>query len=283
MTEMIKADEKKDEMLRLVEESGLEKTKAQYLLDQFSDYFRIAAEWESKARAIAVTSEDQTAEMKMAREGRLFLKQKRVDVENARKKLKEQSLREGKAIDGIANILKAVIVPIEEYLDEQEHFVERRKAAEEEARRLEAEKLLREKEERERLEREAEERRIREENERLRKEAEAREETARKEREAHERKIAAERKKAEEAARKQREEAERKAAAERAAHEAALAEERRKAAEEAERIRKEAEVKAKQDREEYERKVAEERRLASMVTCPKCGHTFSTDDKHDLF
>lgn len=275
--DLVQVEEKKNELMTLVESSGLETTKAQYLLDHFSDYFRIAAEWEAKARVISVTSEEQTAEMKMAREGRLFLKQKRVDVENARKKLKEQSLREGKAIDGIANILKAVIVPIEEYLDEQEHFVERRKAAEEEARRLEAEKLLREKEERERLEREAEERRIREENERLRKAAEEREAAARKEREAHERKLAAERKKAEEAARKQRAEAERKAAAERAAHEAALAEERRKAAEEAERIRKEAEVKAKQEREEYERRAAEERRLASMVTCPNCGHCFSTE------
>jgi ATPase subunit of ABC transporter with duplicated ATPase domains len=84
-------------------------------------------------------------------------------------------LREGKAIDGIANVLKAVIVPIEEYLDEQEHYIERKREAEEEARRLEAEKLLKEKEEKEKAEREAEEKRIREENEKLKKEAEKRE------------------------------------------------------------------------------------------------------------
>jgi hypothetical protein len=38
--------------------------------------------------------------------------------------LKEQALREGKAVDGIANVLKALIVPLEEHLDKQERFVE---------------------------------------------------------------------------------------------------------------------------------------------------------------
>jgi hypothetical protein len=242
----------KQDLTQLVKESGLEQPKAQYLLDKFSSYFAIAADWETKASAIEVTSEDQVAEMKMAREGRPFLRSKRIEVEKARKTLKEQSLREGKAIDGIANILKAVIVPIEEYLDEQEHYVERKRAAEEEARRLEAEKLLREKEERERLEREVEERRIRAENERLRKEAEAKEAELRAEREA--------------AAKAQRE-AEAKAKREREAVEAKYRAER-----EAERKAMEAE-RAK-EREELEARMAEERRLAAMVTCPACGHTW---------
>jgi hypothetical protein len=60
----------------------------------------------------------------MAREGRLFLKEKRVFIEKTRKDLKEQSLREGKAIDGIANVLKALIEPIEKYLEQQEKFIE---------------------------------------------------------------------------------------------------------------------------------------------------------------
>jgi len=164
--------EESKELTTLVQESGLEPTKAQYLLDHFSSYFAIAADWEVKARVITVTADTQVAEMKMAREGRLFLRAKRIEVENARKKLKEQSLRESKAIDGIANVLKALIVPIEEYLDEQEHFVEKKRALEDEARRIEALKALAEKLERERLEKEAEERRIREENEKLRKETE---------------------------------------------------------------------------------------------------------------
>ena len=262
--------EKKNELVKFVDNSGLDTSKAKYLLEQFQDYFEIAADWERKARAITVTDESQIAEMKMAREGRLFLRAKRIDVENARKKLKEQSLRESKAIDGIANILKAVIVPIEQYLDDQEHYAENKRKAEEEARQAEAEKLLREKEERERIEREAEQQRIREENERLRKEAEAREAEIRKEREAAEAKAAAERRAHEAAIADER----RKAAE---AAEARLAEERRKAAAEAERARVEAAANAKREREAYEAKLAEQRRLASMVKCPECGHRFSTD------
>jgi hypothetical protein len=108
----------------IVQQSGLEKTKADYVLEKFQDYFKIASDWEQKAKILVVSSPNQTAEMKMAREGRLFLRQKRLDIEKARKELKEQSLREGKAIDGIANVLKALIEPIEEYLDKQERFVE---------------------------------------------------------------------------------------------------------------------------------------------------------------
>lgn len=111
-------------LVKIVESSGLEQSKAQYILDKFADYFQVASAWESKAKMCAVTSEHQIAEMKMAREGRLFLKSKRVDIEKGRKELKEQCLREGKAIDGIANVLKALIEPLEEYLEQQERFIE---------------------------------------------------------------------------------------------------------------------------------------------------------------
>jgi len=114
-----------DQLSVIVKESGLEKTKAQVLLDNFSRYFQLAADWEKKAKTIVITDASQTAEMQMARTGRLFLRQKRIVIEKTRKDLKEQSLREGKAIDGIANILKALIIPIEEYLEKQEKFVPR--------------------------------------------------------------------------------------------------------------------------------------------------------------
>ena len=159
----------------LVKDSGLDSTKAKVLLTQFQDYFDLAAEWEIKAKTISVTNENQTAEMKMARAGRLFLKEKRVSIEKTRKALKEQSLREGKAIDGIANVLKALIIPIEKHLDQQEHFVEIKakeiedKRLAEEARIAEEKRLADEKAERE------EQERIRLENEQLRKEAEEKE------------------------------------------------------------------------------------------------------------
>jgi len=40
----------------IVKESGLEKTKAQVLLDNFSTYFQIASEWEKKAKTIVEAS-----------------------------------------------------------------------------------------------------------------------------------------------------------------------------------------------------------------------------------
>lgn len=183
----------------IVQESGLEKTKAEYILKNFQDYFKLASDWEKKAKVIKVTNEDQKAEMKMAREGRLFLAEKRIAVENTRKKLKEQSLREGKAIDGIANVLKALIVPIEEYLKSQERFVEIKEERKREAlmieqeKRLEEDRLKKEKEERE------EQERIRKENEKLKKEMELKEAKQKKIDEAKEKELAKIRKEKEEA------------------------------------------------------------------------------------
>jgi len=138
----------------IVKESGLEKSKAQVVLDKFSNYFQIAAEWEERAKTLIVINEDQKVEMALARTGRLFLKEKRIAIENTRKELKESILREGKAIDGIANVLKALIVPIETYLDNQEHFVENKEKEKEAAIRKEIEERL----EKERIGKEAKER-----------------------------------------------------------------------------------------------------------------------------
>jgi len=113
-----------NELVKVINESGLEGTKAQVLLEQFSNYFEIAADWENKAKALTVTNIEQKAEMKMARAGRLFLKEKRVSVEKTRKALKENALREGQTIDAIAKILTNLIVPIEKDLEDKEKFAE---------------------------------------------------------------------------------------------------------------------------------------------------------------
>jgi len=222
-----------NQLQTIVQESGLETTKAEYILKQFQGCFEFASLWETKAKTIKVNDASQTADMKMARIGRLELREKRIEIEKVRKAMKEQSLREGKAIDGIANVLKGLIIPIEEYLDKQEHFIENQEKA-----RLEAERIERErKEEEERIAKEkaeAEEReRIRLENERLKKEVEEREaELQRKEKEK------------EEALRKQREAAE---AEQRRKDEEA---QRKLEAERAEREKAEAELRAKQEAEE---------------------------------
>jgi hypothetical protein len=62
--------------------------------------------------------------MQQAREGRLLLKAKRVEIEKTRKRLKEQSLLEGRFIDSLAKRLFAIIEPAEEHLELQEKHTE---------------------------------------------------------------------------------------------------------------------------------------------------------------
>lgn len=112
------------ELVIVIEESGLEKSQSQAILNTFSGFIEEAKKWESKARGIEITDISQVDKMQEAREARLALKNIRVNAENARKQLKEKALREGKAIDGIANIIKALIVPIEEDLERKEKYVE---------------------------------------------------------------------------------------------------------------------------------------------------------------
>ncbi|HEY1956746.1 MAG TPA: hypothetical protein VGH28_14095 [Polyangiaceae bacterium] len=105
--------------------SDLDLEDATALRKAFGSFFEKADEWVARAKEIKVTSEDQKREMKLARESRLGLREIRINVEKTRKQLKERSLRYGKAVDGAANLIKGVIEPIEEYLQEQESFADR--------------------------------------------------------------------------------------------------------------------------------------------------------------
>lgn len=98
---------------------------AAQLRSAFEAMFTQADEWVARAKEIRVTREDQKREMKLARESRLGLRELRINVEKTRKKLKEDSLRRGKAIDGLANVFKGLVEPIEEFLLEQETFADR--------------------------------------------------------------------------------------------------------------------------------------------------------------
>lgn len=111
----------------VAQENGLEKPKIEILLSNFGKTYSDAREMAAGATELVVTDENQTELIKQARSKRLGLKNIRLDVENTRKRLKEESLREGKAIDGMANIIKALIIPVEEHLENQEKFAERLK------------------------------------------------------------------------------------------------------------------------------------------------------------
>jgi hypothetical protein len=116
--------EQKNELVKFIDDSNLMPSKIETLMSSFTGYFNEAKKLVSDYKSILVTDIEQKDEMKKAREARLELRGIRINCENTRKELKEQSLREGKAIDGISNIIKALIVPVEEYLEKQEKFSE---------------------------------------------------------------------------------------------------------------------------------------------------------------
>jgi hypothetical protein len=255
-------------LARVVEQNGIAPTNARTLIETFEPYFGKADELCAAAAGVKVTDATQVSEIKKSRELRLALKAVRVEAEKSRKALKEDSLRMGKAIDGINNVLLLQIEPVEKHLEEQEKFAERAEAARKEQLRIArsaalapympdqtaytlgemTEPAFAQLLEGARLAHEA---RIEAE-----KKAEVDRIAAEEARKAEEARIRAEN----ERLRKEKEEAERVAKAEREAAEAALAEERRKAQEQAaaaaEKARKEreaAEAQAKAEREAREK------------------------------
>lgn len=122
------SETKTNELQLVVNEAGLAEQRSKELLGSFVGLFQEAKAIVSESKDIAVTQETDTIGMKNARVARLRLREVRIEVENTRKQLKEQSLREGKGIDGMANVIKALIVPVEEYLEKQEKFAELKEA-----------------------------------------------------------------------------------------------------------------------------------------------------------
>lgn len=113
-----------NELVLAIKQINLEPSKVESLLSNFSKNFQEAKTIANEAKSIIVTDESQIKTMQEARKARLTLKNIRVEVEKTRVSLKEQSVREGKAIDGMANIIKALIIPVEEHLEKQEKYAE---------------------------------------------------------------------------------------------------------------------------------------------------------------
>jgi len=63
-------EDPKQHITALVQRSNLPPDKASTLLARFDEFVGIAQEWEAKAKSIVVLDAGQTAEMKVAREGR---------------------------------------------------------------------------------------------------------------------------------------------------------------------------------------------------------------------
>lgn len=108
----------------LAKDSQLDESTALSLQDKFLPFLEQAEQRKADALAIVVTDASQKDAMQMARTMRLEIKKFRWIVEATRKDLKEESLRKWQAIDKVANIIKSIVEPIEEYLEKQEKFAE---------------------------------------------------------------------------------------------------------------------------------------------------------------
>lgn len=110
-----------------VAEYGLEPATAGALQRNFMPFFEKAEYWKRRAEMVKVDSADQVNEMRIAREMRLAIRQVRLDADKLRKRLKEDGLRYGKAVQGVYNVVEFLLEPTEKYLHEQETFIERQK------------------------------------------------------------------------------------------------------------------------------------------------------------
>jgi hypothetical protein len=129
----------KNDLQLILAEQNVAKENAKQLIEAFGAPFTEAGEILSTYKKIEVTDESQKDLMAEAREKRLTLKKIRTGVETKRKELKEDALRTGKAIDGVAKYIKDNIQPAEEYLELQEKFAEIKEA--ERAALLKAERI----------------------------------------------------------------------------------------------------------------------------------------------
>lgn len=112
-------------VIQAIQSSQVELSTALQLQNAFNPIFERMQEWERVTRSIVVTDPTQLREMKQAREARLELRGLRTEADKKRKELKEDSLRYGKAVQGVYNVIEALIVPLEKYLEDQEKFAER--------------------------------------------------------------------------------------------------------------------------------------------------------------
>jgi len=124
-----------NDLTKTVKESNLPASKAEALEAAFMPFFEQAAKHCETAFTIKVTNIGQTAEMGRAKQVWTALKDNRIAKEKMRVRVKEDALKEGRAIDKIANFLDSVTVPMEKYLEDQWKYGERmQQAAQAEAR-----------------------------------------------------------------------------------------------------------------------------------------------------
>ncbi len=106
----------------ILDEQGIEKSDVAKMVEAFGGPFKEAGEILATYKEIKVTDSKDVTGMQKAREARLLLKKARTTVENSRKELKADIVKQGRAIDSVARYVKEEIEPAENYLQLQEDF-----------------------------------------------------------------------------------------------------------------------------------------------------------------
>jgi len=110
------------QLTAVLADAGLNQNSNSAILERFAALDAQASEWMAKAKTLVVANADQKDEIKQAREARLALRKIRTEADKTRKDLKAESLRYGKAVQGVYNFLEYKIKPIEDHLQAQEDF-----------------------------------------------------------------------------------------------------------------------------------------------------------------
>ena len=127
--EVVEPDIVTSELEKTEKQAGVDPEEGIVLRGNFSSFYDEIVEWRTKAREIKSTGKPDAEDVKLARVARLGLKKVRCEVERIRVRLKEKSLCQGKAIDGIARVLRDLCEPVEEKLASVEQYAERQEAA----------------------------------------------------------------------------------------------------------------------------------------------------------
>lgn len=114
--------DKNNKLQMILTEQGIAENDVAKLVEAFGGPFEEAGTILSTYKGIVVSKEDDVAGMQKAREARLLLKKARTTVENSRKNLKADIVKQGRAIDSVARFVKEEIEPAENYLQLQEDF-----------------------------------------------------------------------------------------------------------------------------------------------------------------
>ena len=127
------------ELIQLVETSGLEKTKQNQIAETLGAFFNKAAEWDDTIKSIVITSPEETGKMKMAKEGRLTLKNMRLEAEKIVKSKRDEvkyrmanDVLEDKLWLKAGQMMEATFKNLETKLEEKEKFAERWEAEQKE-------------------------------------------------------------------------------------------------------------------------------------------------------